>query len=352
MDKIKKQYDFSKDEDILKLYAMIQTGEIVLDGAAGRALDDEVYELAMNIKKRQKMQKTEQKQNTATPKKTHRKPKIIKNKRKVIVLTKKELQIRRLLTAFFTLLAIVCFTYFGIYSYDAYLIQKDNEKRASLKENQTINDMYQDQEFQVTDEETGETKVLTVLDEYKSLYSQNKNLIGWLKIADTNIDYPVMQTADNTFYLDHDMNQNKDKNGTLFLDAACDVVRPSTNLIIYGHNMRSGNMFGSLSKYKSESYYKEHPMIEFDSIYEKGEYQVMYVFQSHIYSESEIAFKYYQFIDVASKKEFDSNMDAMEEMSLYDTGVRAEYGDLLLTLSTCDYEEKNGRFVVVAKRVK
>lgn len=358
MEKIKKQFDFSKDEDVLRLYTMIQTGEIKLDSVSGRALDDEVYERVMEIRKRQKTQKYvgldpfEKSKIKNSTSKTEKKQKNRKAKTKVVVLTRKELRIRRLITVFCCLAAIICFSYFAVYNYDAYSIKRENEKRAALKENQTINNMYKDTESLFTDENTGQTKVLSVLDEYKSLYNQNKNLIGWLKIADTNIDYPVMQTGDNTFYLDHDMNQKKDKNGTLFLDAGCDVIRPSTNLIIYGHNMRSGTMFGSLGKYKSEEYYKKHPVIQFDSIYEKGEYQVMYVFNSHIYSESEIAFKYYQFIDVASQKEFDSNMDAMAEMSLYDTGVSAQYGDMLLTLSTCDYEEKNGRFVVVAKRVK
>ena len=78
----------------------------------------------------------------------------------------------------------------------------------------------------------------------------------------------------------------------------------------------------------------------------------MYVFRSRVYREEEIVFKYYQFIDANSEQEFDSYMSEMASMSLYDTGVTAEYGDQLLTLSTCDYQEKNGRFVVVAKKVK
>ena len=111
-------------------------------------------------------------------------------------------------------------------------------------------------------------------------------------------------------------------------------------------------MFGNLDKYKSSDYCKKHSVITFDSIYEKASYEVMYVFLSHIYNEDEVTFKYYQFIDADTQQEFDSNMRAMAEMSLYDTGVEAEFGDTLLTLSTCDYEETNGRFVVVAKRIR
>ena len=78
----------------------------------------------------------------------------------------------------------------------------------------------------------------------------------------------------------------------------------------------------------------------------------MYVFRAHVYGETEVTFKYYQFIDAISEKEFDSNMAEMAAMSLYDTGVTAEYGDNLLTLSTCDSSEENGRFVVVAKQIR
>ncbi len=190
-----------------------------------------------------------------------------------------------------------------------------------------------------------------VLEDYKNLKNQYPDLIGWLKIADTNIDYPVMQTQDNDYYLDHDLNGKRDKNGTIFMDAACDVVKGNTNTILYGHHMKSGKMFGHLVKYSDKNYYEKHKYIEFDTIYEKGTYEVMYVFLSRVYKEDEIVFKYYQFIDANGETEFESNMNEMAAMSLYSTGVKAQYGDELLTLSTCDYAEKDGRFVVVAKKV-
>ena len=93
-------------------------------------------------------------------------------------------------------------------------------------------------------------------------------------------------------------------------------------------------------------------MIHFDTIYEKGDYLIAYIFRSKVYSEEDVNFKYYQFINANSKQEFDSYMNEMANMSLYDTGVNVEYGDQLLTLSTCDYQESQGRFVVVAKKIK
>ena len=161
---------------------------------------------------------------------------------------------------------------------------------------------------------------MTFLPEYETLYNKNKRLIGWVKIDDTNIDYPVMQTTDNEYYLDHNLNQEYDKNGSIFMDKDCDVLKPSTNFILYGHHMKSGQMFGSLSLYSDQSYYEKHPCIQFDTIYEKGQYEIMYVFRSRVYSEDEIVFKYYQFIDAQSEQEFDSYMNDMAEMSLYDTG--------------------------------
>ncbi|MCM1221866.1 MAG: class B sortase, partial [Lachnospiraceae bacterium] len=199
------------------------------------------------------------------------------------------------------------------------------------------------------DEEITEQR--EVLDEYKNLLIKNKKLIGWLKIDDTNIDYPVMQTTDNEYYLDHNTEQEYDKNGSIFMDKDCNVLEPSTNFILYGHHMQNGKMFGKLYLYQDEDYCRNHQYINFDTIYEKNTYQVMYVFYAKVYAETEIVFKYYQFIDANSAQEFDSNMQEMAEMSLYDTGVTAQYGDQLLTLSTCDNQSNDGRFVVVAKKI-
>ena len=191
-----------------------------------------------------------------------------------------------------------------------------------------------------------------ILKKYETLYNKNRKLIGWLKIEGCDIDYPVMQTSNNEYYLDHNYNQEYDKNGSLFLDKDCDAAFPNDNMIIYGHHMKSGKMFGNLNYYSKESFWEDNKEFTFDTIYETGTYAVMYVFRSKIYSEEEIVFKYYQFIDATSENEFNSNMEEMANMSLYDTGVTASYGDKLITLSTCDSSEEDGRFVVVAKKIK
>ena len=123
------------------------------------------------------------------------------------------------------------------------------------------------------------------------------------------------------------------------------------NLIIFGHNMKSGKMFGTLDKYKDKGYCEKHPVIKFDTLYESGEYRIMYVFNEVVHEEAEVTFKYYQFVNANLAQEYRSNMNEMAKMSLYDTGIESYYGDSLITLSTCDYSEGAQRFVVVAKKI-
>ncbi len=247
--------------------------------------------------------------------------------------------------------AAVCLGYFGVYLYYGQRTSRSYDALAALKNKPASVGHSADEKVEIHYTDETERVIPDVLEEYKNLLNKNKKLIGWIKIDDTNIDYPVMQTSDNEYYLDHNLNQEYDKNGSIFMDKDCDVIEPSTNLILYGHHMQSGKMFGGLDKYSDKEYYEKHKYIDFDTIYEKGIYEVMYVFRSRVYSEEEVVFKYYQFIDAVSELEFNSNMNEMAAASLYDTGVTASYGDRLLTLSTCDYQEKNGRFVVVAKKV-
>lgn len=255
---------------------------------------------------------------------------------------------RKIITVFLALVAAGCLGYFAYYCLAASRNSGANDSLAELKKNvgkEPIVAFYQEPKA----EETGPE----VLSKYKTLLDKNKNLIGWIKIDDTNIDYPVMKSINGNgeYYLNHNFDGKEDRNGTLFMDDGCDPVSPCDNLIIYGHNMKSGEMFGQLDNYKNQNFYENHKKIHFDTIYKEGIYEVMFAFQSRVYSEAEITFKYYQFIECNSEQEFDSGMEAMAEMSLYDTGVTAEYGDELLTLSTCDYDEPEGRFVVVCKRV-
>lgn len=204
-----------------------------------------------------------------------------------------------------------------------------------------------------------------MLPEYEVLWQQNEDFIGWLRIEDTVIDYPVMQCAeDENYYLSRDFYKEENKNGCLILDndsnAGIGTIDqeyingsvPSTNLIIHGHTMKSGQMFGSLKLYKDKEYGLSHNIICFDSRYEKREYELIAVFYSQVFYQSEDVFKYYMFFQADTQEEFDDWYNNIKEMSLYDTGVTAEYGDEFITLSCCAYHVEDGRFVVVGKRIK
>lgn len=350
---IRKKTDFRNRKQVQELYGAMQTGKISFLSVLGREFDDEVYEIYQTLKqqtdtqgarKNKKERRTKQKQGRIS----HASKEDLEKEAKKLL--QRRDRRRRLLIAACGVVAAVCIGYFAYYQFMASRTQNSYEALSELREKSS--EHLPDMQVTVIDESGEEELVLTVLDEYKTLYNKNRSLIGWLKIDDTNIDYPVMQSPNPDYYLTHNFNQEHDNNGSIFLDPDCDIVHRNTNLILYGHHMRSGKMFGSLDSYSSESFYEEHKYITFDTIYEKGTYEVMYVFRSRIYNEDEVVFKYYQFIDVDSEQEFYSNMNEMAEMSLYDTGVTAVYGDELLTLSTCDYREENGRFVVVAKRIE
>lgn len=184
---------------------------------------------------------------------------------------------------------------------------------------------------------------------YEVLYEENRDLTGWLFIEGTNIDYPVMQCGDDEYYLHHDFYGNDSKYGCLYVRNIADVNTPGTNFIIYGHNMKDGSMFGDLDLYRKESFWREHPTICFDTLYEERVYEVIAAFPSQVFHADENAFKYYQFYSADTQEEFDYFYENIKELSLYDTGVNAGFGDTFLTLSTCAYHTDDGRFVVVAK---
>ena len=257
----------------------------------------------------------------------------------------KEIKTRKIITCIISLIAVASLGYFAFYCYQASDTQGSYEHLSDLKD--TDYKLFKKARVTVDDIETPD-----ILEDYATLYNMNKSLIGWIKIDDTLIDYPVMYSKNTDYYLNHNFNQEKDNNGSIFIDPECSIWPRTQNIIIYGHNMKSGKMFGALKGYKQQSFMEKHPVIKFDTLYEKGEYQVMYVFEEVVHDEVEVAFKYYQFVSANSEEEFDSNMAAMAEMSLYDTGVTAKWGDPLITLSTCDYSQGAERFVVVAKKIK
>ena len=191
-------------------------------------------------------------------------------------------------------------------------------------------------------------KTLIIQTEYVDLFNLNPDIVGWLLIPGTEINYPVMQSPDwVNYYLYRDFYGQDNKHGTLFVDEMANIKRPSANLTIYGHKMKDGSMFAGLLDYKDEAFYQQNPYIDFNTIYKNGTYEIMAVF---ITTANEDGFPYHLFVD-GTREEFDAFVSKCKELSLYDTGVDAEYGDKLITLSTCEHNVANGRFVVVAKKI-
>lgn len=359
IDTITGSLDLDDPKDIEKLYMELKNGKYTFESIVGRQFDDNIYELYQRIR-REEREKAEKKAERKAARKEKRKKQdktegrtrledFDKNmQRQIMAVLKKKEQKRKMLIAGCLFMCIISFGYLGAYYQVSAKSAREFEELSALKEAGIQYGGTREVKIHLTDD-TVETP--DILPEYQLLHQKNQRLIGWVKIDDTVVDYPVMQTVNNEYYLDHNFNAEEDRNGCIFMDYQCDVIRGCDNIILYGHHMKSGRMFGTLNKYSKESYYEEHPVIQFDTIYEKGTYQVMYVFRSKVYSEEDVTFKYYQFINAASEKEFNSAMNEMAALSLYDTGVTAGYGDKLLTLSTCDYQEKKGRFVVVAKKI-
>ena len=200
-------------------------------------------------------------------------------------------------------------------------------------------------------ESTAETEN-AILPKYQDLYAQNSDLVGWLTIDAIGVDYPVMQTpGDNEYYLRRGFDKLYSLAGSLFLDENCRITSPSTaNWLIYGHNMSDGSMFGQLDKYAEESFYREHPTFEFDTLYEEMQWQIVAVIRTQVGADD---LPYYTFFDASSERDWQAKYQAVMDLALYDTGVTAQYGDQLLTLSTCGTTSSttDKRLAVVAKRI-
>lgn len=347
IEELKKKYNLNNPSQLTELYRELGNGAYHFETILGTDFDDEIYELIERSKSAEKRGNHSAKNQVGQKQDINMIPQFDEDelKAEAIKKLKKKSIIRRVISLIAGGIAVLCLGYFVLYSQQLQNADHTSSVLSTLKKKAPVAEpvVHLIDETDVTVE---------ILDEYKNLYIKNKSVIGWLKIDDTIIDYPVMQTSNNDYFLNHNFDGEEDKNGSLFLDKDCDVIHRSTNLIVYGHHMKSGKMFGGLNKYSDMAYYEKHPFIQFDSIYEKGVYQIMYVFRDKVYSEEQIAFKYYQFINANSAEEFRSNMQEMAKMSLYHTGVEAIYGDQLLTLSTCDSTEQGGRFVVVARRIE
>ncbi len=194
---------------------------------------------------------------------------------------------------------------------------------------------------------------LTVLPEYEEFLSQNPDLVGWLTIQGTKVDYPVVQkTEDNDYYLNHSFDGSEDSAGTIYVDYRSDIVNPTTNTMVYGHNMKNGTMFGSLKNYLQEDFFKEYRYIQFNTIYEHRLYQVVSVGLSEVAYQDENSYRYYNFIQANNMEEWQEFVDNVNSLAIYQSDVTLEPSEEILTLSTCNSYTEDGRLFIVAKRIQ
>ena len=242
--------------------------------------------------------------------------------------------IRRILVIIF-IISIVCI---AIYCYHLYKEKKENQ---DILKNVSINT------GEVTEEKT--ERMLQV----EELKKENEEIIGWLEIEGTEVNYPVCQGQDNEYYMKHNFKKEDSSDGSIFLDKDYEWNPPSSNLLLYGHNNKNGTMFQELMKYKEEEFYKEHPTIRFTTTTEDSTFEILSVFKSRVfYKNEQNVFRYYYFINAETEEEYNNFVNESKKASIYDTGKTATFGEQLLTLSTCEYSQENGRLVVVAKKIK
>lgn len=251
--------------------------------------------------------------------------------------SKKTNKVTKIILIIFIIIFVCGIGYLTYYLYDRNNNNKDSKE---------ILDDIKIDKSKITE---NKTKRMLQLEE---LQKKNEEIIGWLEIEETNINYPVLQASDNDYYLTHNYKKEKASTGSIFLDKSFDLINGSSNYLIYGHRNTSGLMFEDLMKYTNEDFYKEHTKIKFTTNKEDCIYEILSVFYSRVYYKSEQnVFRYYYFVNANTEQEYQDFVNNAKKISLYNTGVTAKYGDQLLTLSTCEYSQEDGRFAVVCKKI-
>lgn len=178
------------------------------------------------------------------------------------------------------------------------------------------------------------------------LQAVNEDTVGWVRIDGTVIDYPVMQTPDNPdFYLNHGFDKEYSVYGMIYMDAGCSLEEECHNYLLYGHHMKNGAMFASLANYEEEEYYRAHPVIGFDTPAGTCDYQVAAVIKL---SAAMVTEDFFRMLLAKDRKEYEKLIQYAKENSLYDTGTDMQWPEQLLTLTTCEYSQRDGRLLVIA----
>ncbi|MEG1742072.1 MAG: class B sortase [Acetivibrio sp.] len=242
------------------------------------------------------------------------------------------------------LIALICMVLLGRYFL---LMEKSKEDFKDLKKYvPAIEDRITDKNAKKKNSPAGEQNLFSGL---LALKKKNKDFAGWLTIADTKIEYPVMFTPlEPEYYLKRSFSKKNSIAGTPFIDGRCKLFPQSDNLIIYGHNMKNGSMFGDLLSYTEEEFYQTHPKIRFFLPGEEQEYEIFAVIKTKVYPTPK--FNCYSMIQAENEEDFNSYIQEIKKCALYETGITPKYKEKLITLSTCAYHDVYGRLLVMGRR--
>ncbi|MBR4927954.1 MAG: class B sortase [Oscillospiraceae bacterium] len=219
------------------------------------------------------------------------------------------------------------------------------EMRESKRDIERVYRTLEEAELQKNSEESPEEEEWVA--KYIALAEENAEFFGWIHVDGTDIDLPVMHSPERPgYYLKHSFWGKYSDYGTPYLDERC-VPDISNNYVVYGHNMRNGTMFAQLHRYESEEFWEEHPHIQFDTLTEKGTYEIFSVF--HFDAEHE-GYWFNAHTCMGEMEVCEFLREALARQ-LYETGIEPVYGDQFLTLCTCDRTYRNGRFFVLARKV-
>lgn len=188
---------------------------------------------------------------------------------------------------------------------------------------------------------------------FDTILALNEDVVGWITVPNTLVDYPVVQSKDNYFYLKHNINKEWNGSGCPYLDYR-NSVKPDSetrSFVIYGHHRRNGTMFAQLKKYNDVSFYKENPVIRFDTIYDRAEWIVFANFRATASWATGTPFNYIK-ADFEDDADFLKFVEEIKKRSLITTPVDVRADDKILLLSTCSYEKSNWRMVIAARRIR
>lgn len=262
------------------------------------------------------------------------------------------------------LVAIAALVYAGFAILDFY-IWRDNRNTedaqywADVKQENASDDVItlilddKDKNGDSSDEESEEVEVLA---EYVPLYEKNNDFVGWIQMY-PYIQYPVVQSTDNEYYLKHNFEGGYNENGTIFADyqGVISATEMPHNTLLYGHNLITNNFFQPLSNFRKQDikFLQDNYLLEFDTLYERNQYKIFSIFLTNTKTEHGEVFNYWNKVYFTSKSDFNNFVAECLDRSYYYTGVDLEYGDELLTLSTCDFSMfSDMRLVVVARKVR